>query len=183
MSVCCELCWPAPSAGLVMAGFGGTPCATATPMAPTAETPATSPANFLNALIATTPEVLVGMPAPCRRSSRLNTALHHRVRTTAAMLVRTSPTRCYARAMEFNLEPSDAPVRASATVVMLRDGASGLEVFLVKRHGLSDVLGGAYVFPGGKVDSEDADAAMHATLELTPQQLHSALNEPALQPA
>src|SRR4051812_23768798 len=37
---------------------------------------------------------------------------------------------------------------ASATVLMLRDGPGGLEVFLVRRHGLSDVLGGAFVFPG-----------------------------------
>jgi 8-oxo-dGTP pyrophosphatase MutT (NUDIX family) len=85
--------------------------------------------------------------------------------------------------MEFNLDPSDAPVRDSATVVMLRDGDSGLEVFLLKRHGLSDVLGGAYVFPGGKVDEDDADAAMHATLDRNPAQLHAALCEPQLQPA
>ena len=39
---------------------------------------------------------------------------------------------------------------------MLRDAPGGLEVFLIKRHGLSDVLGGAFVFPGGKLDDEDA---------------------------
>ena len=48
--------------------------------------------------------------------------------------------------------PPAAP-RAAATVVMLRDGTAGLEVFMVRRHGLSDVLGGTYVFPGGKVES------------------------------
>ena len=46
--------------------------------------------------------------------------------------------------------------RAAATVVLLRDGPTGLEVFLVQRHGASDVLGGAHVFPGGKVDHTDA---------------------------
>ena len=53
------------------------------------------------------------------------------------------------------------PVRDAASIVLLRDHADGLQVFLMKRHGLSDVLGGAYVFPGGKVDEADAqlDAA------------------------
>ena len=60
---------------------------------------------------------------------------------------------------------------------MLRDGATGLEVFLLKRHGLSDVLGGAYVFPGGKLDAIDSELDMTAHLDLPPHQLHSALNE------
>ncbi|MEO7392540.1 MAG: NUDIX hydrolase [Ramlibacter sp.] len=75
-------------------------------------------------------------------------------------------------------EPSDSPVRAAATVVMLRDGAGGLEVFLLKRHGLSDVLGGAYVFPGGKVDLADADLDLEAHLDTPAQVLHAALAEP-----
>ena len=36
---------------------------------------------------------------------------------------------------------SGIQVRPAASVVMLRDGPSGLEVFLLKRHDLSDVLG------------------------------------------
>jgi 8-oxo-dGTP pyrophosphatase MutT (NUDIX family) len=85
--------------------------------------------------------------------------------------------------MEFNLEPSGSPVRDSATVLLLRDGAAGLEVFLLKRHGLSDVLGGAYVFPGGKVDADDAEVSALARLDRTPQDLHAALNEPSLSAA
>ncbi|MEB3223207.1 MAG: NUDIX hydrolase [Candidatus Sericytochromatia bacterium] len=51
---------------------------------------------------------------------------------------------------------SDArPPRESATVLLLRDGAAGLEVFMVRRHLASDFVGGAYVFPGGAVDPED----------------------------
>ena len=57
--------------------------------------------------------------------------------------------------MELNSEIPAAPPRDAATVVILRDGPQGPEVFLVKRHGLSDVLGGAYVFPGGKMDAAD----------------------------
>ena len=63
---------------------------------------------------------------------------------------------------------------------MLRDGPSGLEVFLVKRHGLSDVLGGAYVFPGGKVDAHDAHPEMQAHLDATPHALQAALGESEL---
>src|SRR5688572_26800911 len=82
--------------------------------------------------------------------------------------------------MDIHTERSDSPVRAAATVVMLRDGDDGLEVFLLKRHGLSDVLGGAYVFPGGKVDLEDAHLDFDARLDAAPAALHSALGEPAL---
>lgn len=82
--------------------------------------------------------------------------------------------------MEMFDQAFDGPPRAAATVVMLRDGAAGLEVFLLRRHGLSDVLGGAHVFPGGKVDADDAavDAVLH--LDTPPDQLHSALAEPTL---
>src|SRR2546423_7607670 len=82
--------------------------------------------------------------------------------------------------MEMHHDTGDSPVRAAASVVMLRDGLSGLEVFLVKRHGLSDVLGGAYVFPGGKVDPLDAQAATLSQLDRRPQDLHAALHEPTL---
>lgn len=82
--------------------------------------------------------------------------------------------------MEMNQEPSDSPVRAAATVVMLRDSAAGLEVFLLKRHGLSDVLGGAYVFPGGKVDIEDATIDVEVRLDAPASLLHTALAEPEL---
>jgi 8-oxo-dGTP pyrophosphatase MutT (NUDIX family) len=85
--------------------------------------------------------------------------------------------------MEMHDEPSEAPVRAAASVVMLRDGASGLEVFLLKRHGLSDVLGGAYVFPGGKVDTADAEPGLHQHLDMPLQLLHESLHEPQLSAA
>jgi 8-oxo-dGTP pyrophosphatase MutT (NUDIX family) len=77
--------------------------------------------------------------------------------------------------MKLNSEIVTTPPRAAATVVMLRDAPAGLEVFLLQRHGLSDVLGGAYVFPGGKVDPSDAALALH--LDQSPQALHAALGE------
>jgi 8-oxo-dGTP pyrophosphatase MutT (NUDIX family) len=79
--------------------------------------------------------------------------------------------------MELNSEVPTLPPRDAATVVMLRDGAQGLEVFLVKRHGLSDVLGGAYVFPGGKLDAADCDASHHAHFDRDAGLLHAALGE------
>lgn len=82
--------------------------------------------------------------------------------------------------MQINLEPSPDPARASASVAMLRDGPAGLEVFVVKRHGLSDVLGGAYVFPGGKVDRSDADEEVTALLDRAPSELKARLAEPGL---
>lgn len=80
--------------------------------------------------------------------------------------------------MELNSEVPTAPPRDAATVVMLRDAPQGLEVFLVKRHGMSDVLGGAYVFPGGKLDANDALLDPAAHLDQEPAQLHAALGEP-----
>jgi len=82
--------------------------------------------------------------------------------------------------MELNSEIVTTPPRPAATVVMLRDGTRGLEVFLLKRHGLSDVLGGAYVFPGGKVDRFDAELDMDAHLDQPLRDLHASLNEPQI---
>jgi hypothetical protein len=51
--------------------------------------------------------------------------------------------------MQLNSEVITTPPRASATVVLLRDAPQkGLEVFLLRRHTESAVLGGAYVIPG-----------------------------------
>jgi 8-oxo-dGTP pyrophosphatase MutT (NUDIX family) len=48
------------------------------------------------------------------------------------------------------------PVTA-ATVVLVRDGAQGLEVLMVVRHHEIDFARGAAVFPGGKVAASDQD--------------------------
>ena len=69
------------------------------------------------------------------------------------------------------------PLRAAATVVLLRDAPDGLQVFLMKRHSRSDVLGGVYVFPGGKVDAVDAALDMGLHLDQPLPALHAGLNE------
>jgi 8-oxo-dGTP pyrophosphatase MutT (NUDIX family) len=49
----------------------------------------------------------------------------------------------------------EVPLRDAATVLLLRDGSDGLEVFMLRRNLASDFVGGAYVFPGGAVDPAD----------------------------
>ena len=50
------------------------------------------------------------------------------------------------------------PARDAATVVLLRDGAAGVEVFLQRRVGRMAFAPGQYVFPGGRVEDSDATA-------------------------
>jgi 8-oxo-dGTP pyrophosphatase MutT (NUDIX family) len=52
---------------------------------------------------------------------------------------------------------SPAPAVPAATILLVRDGSSGLEVFMVERHHRIDFAEGALVFPGGKVDPADTD--------------------------
>jgi 8-oxo-dGTP pyrophosphatase MutT (NUDIX family) len=59
------------------------------------------------------------------------------------------------RLLDFDATRKPTAPRDAATVVVLRDGDAGLEVFCVRRHDKSGFLGGAVVFPGGKVDASD----------------------------
>jgi 8-oxo-dGTP pyrophosphatase MutT (NUDIX family) len=61
--------------------------------------------------------------------------------------------------LDFNDQRPAVPPRDAATVVVLRQGERGLELFSVKRHARSGFLGGAVVFPGGKRD--EADGSEH----------------------
>ena len=53
--------------------------------------------------------------------------------------------------------------RPAATVMLVRDGEAGIEVFLMRRHSAMDFVAGVMVFPGGGVDDRDrnADVAWH----------------------
>lgn len=57
--------------------------------------------------------------------------------------------------------PSDvvAQPRPAATVILLRDGADGPEVYVIRRHDALAFAGGATVFPGGRIDPADGDPA------------------------
>lgn len=79
--------------------------------------------------------------------------------------------------------PADlAPPRHAASLVLLRDAHAGLEVLLLERPSEDRVLAGARVFPGGKLDREDADDDLLARFDASPEALHARLGEPELEP-
>jgi 8-oxo-dGTP pyrophosphatase MutT (NUDIX family) len=57
---------------------------------------------------------------------------------------------------EYNPGTPSTP-RQAASVILLRGGAEGLEVLLVKRNPEARFMGGAWVFPGGAVDTDDGE--------------------------
>ena len=62
---------------------------------------------------------------------------------------------------QLNTGPPTKP-RQAATVILLRGGADTAEVLLVKRNPSMKFMGGAWVFPGGAVDTaEGSDDAAH----------------------
>jgi 8-oxo-dGTP pyrophosphatase MutT (NUDIX family) len=83
--------------------------------------------------------------------------------------------------IDTSADPSNP--RDSATVVLLREGATGPEVFLLQRSGLSDAFGKAYVFPGGKLDAHDSAASTLGALDTPADALAQQLGEPTLAPA
>ncbi len=58
--------------------------------------------------------------------------------------------------MEFSGNPeAPSPLIPAATVLLLRDGATGIEALLLRRNRALKAFGGAWVFPGGRVDEGD----------------------------
>ena len=72
---------------------------------------------------------------------------------------------------------TEKPLRAASTLILLRDAADGVEVLMLKRHGLSEVLAGAFVFPGGKLDAPDAELMDSPHLDEAAPVLHARLGE------
>jgi 8-oxo-dGTP pyrophosphatase MutT (NUDIX family) len=60
----------------------------------------------------------------------------------------------------------ETAAREAASVIVLRDGDSGLEVLLVQRNPEASFMGGAWVFPGGSVHEGDAGPVEAALREL-----------------
>jgi 8-oxo-dGTP pyrophosphatase MutT (NUDIX family) len=58
---------------------------------------------------------------------------------------------------------ADVPIRDASTVVLLRDGATGIETWLLTRVRGMAFAAGASVFPGGRVD--DADVSLPFTAD------------------
>jgi 8-oxo-dGTP pyrophosphatase MutT (NUDIX family) len=82
--------------------------------------------------------------------------------------------------MEITSHIVTTPPRDAATVILLRDGAPGLEVFLMRRAEQSGVLGGAYVFPGGKLDDADVAQAQALLSTVDAERCRRQLGEPDL---
>ncbi len=60
------------------------------------------------------------------------------------------------------LDAHAVPLSPAATVMLVRDGADGLEVFMLRRALGASFAGGVYVFPGGRVDAADHAAELEA---------------------
>jgi 8-oxo-dGTP pyrophosphatase MutT (NUDIX family) len=58
-----------------------------------------------------------------------------------------------------------AEPKPAATAVLMRDGETEPEILLLRRHRSSGFVPGAYVFPGGRVDAEDAHVSWAGTTE------------------
>ena len=64
-------------------------------------------------------------------------------------------------------DPSKA-LRVAATVLLLREGKSGMEIFMVQRHHEIEFSSGALVFPGGSLDPGDREIAADSALVSDP---------------
>lgn len=84
--------------------------------------------------------------------------------------------------MKINHETITTPPVDAASVLLLRDSDEGLQVLLMRRHQASQVLGGAYVFPGGKLDAEDHAPEALQCLSEAPERLRERLHESTLTP-
>ena len=74
-------------------------------------------------------------------------------------------------------ETPDKPIRDASTVIVLREADQGLETFLLCRHHQSGFLGGAHVFPGGKVDSSDGEPSWRARIDRSTEEITERLGE------
>ncbi|MSR35290.1 MAG: hypothetical protein EXR95_01430 [Gemmatimonadetes bacterium] len=61
----------------------------------------------------------------------------------------------FARSVE-HPPANPAPAHPSATIVLMREGTAALEVLLLRRVRTAGFVPGAFVFPGGRVDADDA---------------------------
>lgn len=60
-------------------------------------------------------------------------------------------------------DPSKA-LRTASTVLLLREAANGMEIFMVQRNRQIEFSSGALVFPGGSMDPGDREIATDSTL-------------------
>ena len=73
-----------------------------------------------------------------------------------------------------------SPPRHAASLVLLRDAPEGLQVLLLERPREDNVLSGAHVFPGGKLDADDSLESSLKRFDAELGSLHARLGEPEL---
>ncbi len=74
-------------------------------------------------------------------------------------------------------DPADKPIKDASTVIVLREAGDGLETFLLCRHRQSGFMGGAHVFPGGKVDPSDKEPSWRARVDRPTEDITAQLGE------
>jgi 8-oxo-dGTP pyrophosphatase MutT (NUDIX family) len=74
------------------------------------------------------------------------------------------------------------PLRDAATVILVRGHSEGpFELFLMRRHRNQAFMGGAFVFPGGRLDGADSDPGLGEWIGgLSPADARNRLQEPDL---
>ena len=63
-------------------------------------------------------------------------------------------------------ESQEEEPRAAASVILLREGQAGVEVYLLRRHRKASFMASSYVFPGGIADEGESDLRSTAIREL-----------------
>ena len=71
----------------------------------------------------------------------------------------------------------DKPIKDASTVIVLRETDGGIETFMLCRHHQSGFMGGAHVFPGGKVDAADCDSRWHERVDRSAEAIAERLGE------
>lgn len=61
---------------------------------------------------------------------------------------------------------STQELKAAASVILMREGDSGVEIYLLRRHRKSGFMASSYVFPGGIADEGESDPRETAVREL-----------------
>lgn len=74
-------------------------------------------------------------------------------------------------------ETADKPINDASTVIILREADRGLETFMLCRHHQSGFMGGAHVFPGGKVDPSDRAPSWRDRVDRPAEELTELLGE------
>ncbi len=78
--------------------------------------------------------------------------------------------------------PSSPVIRDAATVILVRESdRTPFEIFLMRRHGSQSFMGGAFVFPGGRLDEDDCDPELaEYTRNFSLSEANQRLQEPEL---